>query len=146
MTRLPKSFIEDRRLRDAARAVLADDLARLRAALAEQGIAARVSAEVRATIGARIAAGARDVLDEARSLAGDRKGVLALLVGALVLFLARGPIAQWLFGPEDEEAEGDEANALADEGAAPPAPAAPAAPAEPPAPAPATLAPEGNPA
>jgi len=143
VTRLPEDFIADRRLRDAARAVLADDLARLRAALAEQGIAARVSAEVRATIGARIAAGARDVLDEARSLAADHKGVLALLVGALVLLLARGPIAQWLFGSEDEEAESDAAKAVADEGAAPPAPAAPADPA---APAPATLAPEGNPA
>jgi hypothetical protein len=103
MTPLPARFIEDRALRDAARAVLADDLARLRENLSEQGIASRVSSSVSSTITGRMKAGARDVLAQARAQAGDHKGVLALLIGAIILFFARGPILDWL--DDSEEAE-----------------------------------------
>ena len=96
MARLPDRFIEDRALRDAARAVLVEDIERLRASLAEEGIGSRVSSGVSSTISSRIRAGARDVLEQAKAQAGDHKGVLALLVGAIILWLAREPIFAWL--------------------------------------------------
>jgi hypothetical protein len=96
VTRLPERFIEDRALRDTARAVLTEDIDRLRASLAEQGIASRVSTGVSSTISSRIRSGARDVLAEARAQAGERKGLLAGIVAAIVLFLARGPILEWI--------------------------------------------------
>lgn len=96
MTRLPDRFIEDRALRDAARAVLAEDIEHLRASLAEEGIGSRVTSGVTSKISARVRAGAQDVFEQAKAQAGDRKGVLALLVGAIVLWLAREPIFAWL--------------------------------------------------
>lgn len=109
MTRLPDRFIEDRALRDTARRVLTDDIERLRGALAEQGIASRVSSGVTSTISGRIRSGAREVLAEARVQAGARKGLLAGIIAAIVLFLARGPILDWIeellesdFDEEDE--------------------------------------------
>jgi hypothetical protein len=96
MTRLPDRFIEDRALRDAARAVLTEDVERLRASLAEQGIASRLSSGVTSTVGDRIRAGAQDVFTQLRAQAGDHKGWLALLVGAIILWFARGPILDWL--------------------------------------------------
>ena len=96
MTRLPQRFIEDRAMRDAARAVLADDIEHLRASLSEQGIASRVTSGVTGTITSRIRSGARDVLAQAKAQAGDHKGVLAILVGAIILWLARGPILDWI--------------------------------------------------
>lgn len=95
MTRLPNRFIEDRAMRDKARAVLAEDIENLRASLDDQGIASRVSTGVTSTISTRIRSGARDVLDQAKAQAGDNKGVIALLVGAIILWFAREPIFQW---------------------------------------------------
>lgn len=102
MTRLPDRFIEDRALRDAARAVLVEDIERLRANLGEQGIASRVSSGVTGTISARIRTGARDVLAQAKAQAGDHKGVLAVLIGAIILWFARGPILGWIEELGDE--------------------------------------------
>lgn len=92
MSHLPQRFIEDRALRDAARAVLAQDIERLRSSLDEQGIASRVSSGVTTSISSRIRTGARDVLAQAKAQAGDHKGVLAILLGAIILWFARGPI------------------------------------------------------
>jgi hypothetical protein len=103
MNPLPDRFIEDRALRDAARAVLTEDLTRLRENLSQQGIASRVSSSVSTTITGRLKAGARDVLAQARAQAGDHKGVLSLLIGAIILFFARGPILDWL--DDSEEAD-----------------------------------------
>jgi hypothetical protein len=119
MTRLPASFMEDRALRDAARAVLTEDIERLRASLSEEGIASRVSSGVTTTVSSRIRTGARDVLAQARAQATDNKGVLAVLIGAIILFLARGPILDWideLGMDEEEDAEGEAA--LPDSGSA----------------------------
>lgn len=96
MTRLPARFIEDRNLRDAALAVLTDDIEQLRGSLSEQGIASRVSSGVTSTISTRLKDGARDVLAEAKAQAGDNKGVVAVLIGAIILWLARGPIFEWI--------------------------------------------------
>lgn len=110
MTRLPASFMEDRALRDAARAVLTEDIERLRASLSEEGIASRVSSGVTTTVSSRIRTGARDVLAQAKAQAADNKGVLAVLIGAIILFLARGRILDWideLGMDEEEDAEGE---------------------------------------
>ena len=104
MTELPARFLEDKRLRDAARAVLDEDIARLRASLAEQGVASRVSSSVTGTVSGRLRAGAQDVLDEAKQRASDHPGVIAVIVGALLLFVLRGPLAALLLGEEESEA------------------------------------------
>lgn len=122
MTKLPQGFIADRALRDAARAVLTEDITRLRANLGEQGIASRVSSGVKSTVSERIRAGARDVLAQAKAQAGDHKGVLAVLVGAIILFLARGPILDWLEAPDARQEFDDESDETS--AAASPAPAA----------------------
>jgi len=111
MTRLPQSFIEDRALRDAARAVLAEDIERLRASLSDESIASRVSSGVSSTITSRIRTGARDVLAQAKAQAGDHKSVLAVLIGAIVLWFARGPILDWLdeFADIDDDTDTDAA-------------------------------------
>lgn len=96
MTHLPQRFIEDRALRDAARAVLAADIERLRASLDQQGIASRVSSDVTTTISARIRTGARDVFAQAKAQAGDNKGVLAIVLGAIILWFVRGSILDWV--------------------------------------------------
>lgn len=114
MTRLPDRFIADRALRDAARAVLAEDIEHLRTMLGEEGIASRVSSGVSSTISGRIKAGASDVLEQARVQAGDHKGVLALLISAIILFFARGPILDWF----EEFDHDDDAEAMADPEAA----------------------------
>ena len=107
MTQLPQRFIEDRALRDAARTVLTDDIQRLRDNLSEQSIASRVSSGVSSTISSRIQTGARDVLAQAKAQAGDHKGVLAVLVGAIVMWLGRGPILDWLDSVADTEDDSD---------------------------------------
>lgn len=109
MTRLPEKFLVDRTLRDAARAVVVEDIERLRSSLGEEGIASRVSSGVSSTISSRIRTGARDVLAQARAQAGDHKGVLAVLIGAIVLWFARGPILDWLDEFADIEDDTDAA-------------------------------------
>jgi hypothetical protein len=111
MNRLPANFMEDRALRDAARAVLTEDIERLRANLNEEGIASRVSSGVTTTISSRIRTGARDVLAQAKAQAADNKGVLAVLIGAIILFLARGLILDWIDELGMDEEEGDESEA-----------------------------------
>lgn len=108
MTRLPDRFIEDRALRDAARAVLTDDIARLRATLNEQGVAGRVSSSVGSTISERVRRGAGDLLDQAKMQAGDHIGVLAVLVGAILLWFARGPIIDWFATISDDDTDPQE--------------------------------------
>lgn len=105
MTRLPVRFIEDRAMRDAARVILVEDIERLRANLGEEGIASRVSSGVSSTISDRIRSGARDVLAQARAQAGDHAGVLGLLIGAIILWFARGPIIDWLDGHDVDDGE-----------------------------------------
>lgn len=109
MTHLPARFREDRILRDKARAVLAQDIAHLQGNLREEGIASRVSSGVTSTISARVRTGARDVLEQARAQAEDKKGVLALLIGAIILWFAREPIFDWFdeLGADDGDRDND---------------------------------------
>jgi hypothetical protein len=96
--RLERNLREDRLLRDAARALVEADIAQLRASLAERSIPSRIAD--------RIGEGATDVLDEAVEVADDNKGVIAALVGAIVLWFARHPILEALgLEPEREAAD-----------------------------------------
>ncbi len=114
MTSLPRRFIEDKALRDAARQVLDADLEHFKGALAEQGIASRVRGQITGKLRRRIAAGARDALEQAKGAAEDHRGVLAVLVGALVLWLARAPLLE-LLGLDTADGVPDNVEAM-DEG------------------------------
>lgn len=113
MTSLPKRYLEDKALRDAAKGVLEADLEHFKAALGEQGIAGRVRSQLTGKVRQRISAGARDVLEQAKGAAEDHSGVLAVLIGALVLWLARAPLLDLL--GFDAAVEADEDRDMMDE-------------------------------
>jgi len=91
-------LIEDRHIRDAARALVEADLQNLRADLSVKSLGERAID--------RITDGASEVYDEAVEVAADNKGALAAIVAALLLWFARHPILEALFG--DDEASGEE--------------------------------------
>ena len=107
MNDLWQQFLEDRALRDAARANFLADLEHARTSLSGKGIAERVVD--------RIGEGARDVLEQASETAEDNRGILAVLIGAIVLWFARGPILE-LLGLEEAE-DNIEIHNMGDEGA-----------------------------
>lgn len=126
MTRLPERYLEDRALRDAARAVLTEDVTVLRGSLAEEGIASRVSSGVASRISRRVKTGASDVWAQASAQAGERKGVLGVIIAAVILWFLRAPIFDWLdelAGPEtpaeSDDNTGDDAAHGAPEGDTP---------------------------
>ncbi len=94
MTARFERMVEDRHLRDAARALVEADIDNLRADLSAKGIKERAVD--------RITEGASEVYEEAIEVAADHKGALAAIVAALALWFARHPILEALFG-EDEE-------------------------------------------
>jgi hypothetical protein len=126
MSALPPQLLEDRALRDAARSVLEEDIARLRASLAEQGVASRVSASLGNTVASRLRTGAQDVIAQARQSASEHRGIIALVIGAILLWLMRGAILDLveaaLAGDDDDDAAtpGKSAAAGQDGGALPP--------------------------
>ena len=85
----------DRALRDAALSLVRTDLSNLKADLSRKGLAER-SVD-------RIRDGATGVYEEAVEVAADHKGVLAALVAAIGLWLARHPIIAALTGDEHED-------------------------------------------
>ncbi|ANK13515.1 hypothetical protein [Erythrobacter neustonensis] len=126
MTRLPDRYLEDRALRDAARAVLTEDVTVLRGSLAEEGIASRVSSGVASRISSRVKTGASDVWAQASAQAGERKGVLGVIIAAVILWFLRAPIFDWLdelAGPDTpaktDDMTGDDAAHGAPEGDTP---------------------------
>ena len=88
MSPIEQQFREDRALRDAAKAVLLADIEHARASLSVKGVADRV--------GGRIGDGAKDVFEAAKAQADDNRGILAALIGAVLLWLAREPIMELL--------------------------------------------------
>ena len=89
-------MLEDKRLRDAARALVTADIENLK------GPGARLAD--------RLAEGASDVYDEALDVARDHKGALAAIAAAMILWFARNPVLATLFGDdwaEDPDAEYD---------------------------------------
>ena len=89
---------EYRALRDAAWAVVRDDLDALQADLTAHGIGERIKD--------RAAEEAQDAWDQAKDIASEHKGVVAGTLLALVAWLLRGPIGDALtalFGHDDDD-------------------------------------------
>lgn len=85
-------LVYDRRLRDAARAVVNADLVHLRADIASKGVVERAVA--------RVSARTSDVIDEASHFAAENKAVIAAVIGALALWFAREPLLDAVLGDE----------------------------------------------
>ena len=85
-------MIEDRRLRDSARALVTADIENLKSDLAVKSPGARLAD--------RLAEGASDVYDEALDVARDHKGALAAIAAAMILWFARNPVLATLFGDD----------------------------------------------
>lgn len=96
---------EDRAIRDAARALVKADMAHLKQDLSGKSLKDRVFGPV--------GEGAKDVLERAGEAADNNRGVLAALVGAVVLWFARNPIME-LFSDEDED-DGSETESLSEQ-------------------------------
>lgn len=92
-------MLEDRYLRDAAKALVEADVERLKTGLSQKSIGARVGDRVKDT--------ALDVFDEAKDVAEENKGLLTAIVAALVIWLARHPILSFL-GLEDDDDEDED--------------------------------------
>jgi hypothetical protein len=106
MSDAERRMIEDRRLRDAALALVKADFAHLQHDLTTRSLGARFLD--------RISEGATDVFEEAVDVAENNRGVLATLLAAVLLWFARNPILA-LF--ERDEEEYDDGNAAEPEGA-----------------------------
>lgn len=100
MSRLEERFAADRALRDAAKAVLMADIEHARTSFSARGVADRV--------GTRIGDGAMDVLETAKETANDNRGIIAALIGAILLWLGRQPLLEALGFGEDTDAEAGE--------------------------------------
>ncbi|GMN01551.1 hypothetical protein [Erythrobacter sp. MTPC3] len=101
MSNVDQQFFEDRAIRDAARENLMADVAHVRASLSGAGIASRMFG--------RVGDGAKDVLEVAKDSAEDNRGIVAALVGAVLLWLSRGPIMDLLGLADDRIGEDDPA-------------------------------------
>lgn len=88
-------MIEDKALRDAALALVKADVEQLRADLDVRNLGSRFVD--------RMSEGASDMLDEAADLADNNRGVLAALVAALLIWLARNPILALFDDESDDE-------------------------------------------
>lgn len=96
MSALRQRMLEDRYVRDSARALVEADLRHLRTDISQKSIGERAADRIRK--------GAADVYDEAVEVASDNKGALAALVAAIVVWFARNPILALIF---DDETDGD---------------------------------------
>ncbi|MEE4200673.1 hypothetical protein [Erythrobacter sp.] len=99
MSDLRKQLREDRLLRDAAKRNVLADVENVRENLSGQRIASRVLG--------RVGDGAVDVFELAKEQADDKRGILAALVGAILLWLAREPLFDFL-GLSDPESEDED--------------------------------------
>lgn len=94
-------MLEDRYLRDSARALVEADIEHLKADFTHKTLAERAMD--------RVVDGASDLYDEAIEMAEDNKGALAALVAAIVVWFARNPILELLgFAPEDPDHDEDD--------------------------------------
>ena len=122
MSKLEQRFEEDRRLRDTARAVLMDDIAHARVSFSPKGVADR-------TVG-RVGDGARDVYEVSKIHFNDNRGIVAIVIGLLLVWLGREPIMEAL-GMVEEAVEDALENALDETESSAPAGAEADSPAEP---------------
>lgn len=97
-------MLEDRYLRDSARALVEADIEHLKSDFANRSLGERAID--------RVKEGATDLYEEAMDVAEDNKGALAALIAAIVVWFARHPIME-LFGLEpsasDDRRSGQEA-------------------------------------
>ncbi len=98
---LERQMTEDRALRNAARTLVQADVDHLKADLKVKGVASRFAD--------RMTEGAVDVFEEAVEVAEDKKGVLATLIAAVVIWFARNPIMS-LFDDRDDSEHGEDLN------------------------------------
>lgn len=97
MTDRKSRMIEDRYLRDSARALVEADVEHLKTGLDQKGITARALDSVKD--------GALDIYEEALEVADDNRGALAALLAAILVWFARNPILDLLgFGDSDDAA------------------------------------------
>ena len=103
MTDRKARMIEDRYLRDSARALVEADVDHLKTGLEQKGFAARALGSVKD--------GAIDIYEEALDVADDNKGALAALIAAIFVWFARNPILDFfgLGDSDDTAADHDEA-------------------------------------
>lgn len=94
MSTIDRQLAEDRLLRDAARELVKADVERVKADLDSGSIGHRALE--------RVKDGAEELLDTATEAAQTKPGVLAALVGAIVLWFARNPILALLEGEESD--------------------------------------------
>ncbi|QZD95511.1 hypothetical protein [Qipengyuania gelatinilytica] len=90
-------MLEDKYLRDSARALVEADIKHIKADFAHKGLGERAMD--------RVTEGAMDLYEEAIDVAEDNKGALAALVAAIVVWFARNPLLELLGIVNDEEDE-----------------------------------------
>ena len=90
-------MLEDKYLRDYARALVEADIEHIKADFAHKGLGERAMD--------RMTEGAMDLYEEAIEVAEDNKGALAALVAAIVVWFARNPLLDLLGFENDEEEE-----------------------------------------
>jgi hypothetical protein len=115
VTSLPQRFHEDKALRDAAKAVLDADLEHFKSSLDEEGIGGRVRSQITGKVKRRVVTGAQDILEQAKEQANDHRSVLAILLGAVMLWFMREPILGWAGLGEESDDEDSDADPLNDE-------------------------------
>lgn len=101
---LAKQLREDRNVRDQALALVKQDIAHLKSDYQDKGIGERAVDKLKGS--------ANGIYGEAVEVASDHRGVLAALIGAIVLWFARHPIIAFFSGSKDDDDEGDEDEAL----------------------------------
>jgi|TARA_A100001391_G_scaffold165288_2_gene125162 hypothetical protein len=87
-------MLEDKYLRDSARALVEADIEHLKSDFANKGLGERAIDRARE--------GATDLYEEAIGMAEDNKGALVALIAAIVVWFARNPIME-MFGREPDE-------------------------------------------
>lgn len=91
---------EDRALRDAARALVDADVAHLKQDLSGKSLGERLVSGV--------GDGAKAVFQTAGDAANNNRGVLAALIGAIVIWFARNPIGELLVDQDEVRSEDDD--------------------------------------
>ena len=81
-------MLEDKYLRDSARALVEADIELLKTDVSQKTLATRAMERARE--------GAAELYEEAIDIADDNKGALAALLAAVVLWFARNPILEML--------------------------------------------------
>ena len=92
---LEQQLREDRATRDQAFALVKADIAHFKADYSEKGVGARAKE--------RLLGGASEIYDDAAEVASDNRGIAAAVIAALLIWIARNPILNLLFGRNDED-------------------------------------------